>query len=119
MAGGTQRITNGQRACVCALSIAGVPMAMACDIAGAPYRRLVQFLPHAWAGRGPKVAPAKLAAIHADWDAGVVSKVIAYRHGMNESAVRRLARRKGWKRRKQPIRWRKLHAIAHGAQVPA
>lgn len=49
-----QRITNGQRAAVCALVIAGQPFVESCKVAGAPYRGLQAVLALDWWERQPR-----------------------------------------------------------------
>lgn len=102
-----QRVTNGQRACVCGLVIAGVTMKAACRVAGVPQRTLREFLPPWWGGHkgGPAGRPRKwkdadLAAMKLAWLAGEGSRSIGLRFGLHESAVRRIAQREGWPKRR-------------------
>lgn len=43
-----QRVTNGERAAVCALVIAGMPFVETCQMLGVPYRNVQAVLPRDW-----------------------------------------------------------------------
>lgn len=95
-----QRITNGHRAAICGLVLAGVPLIKSCQIAGAPYLEARKFLPDDWRGRvsrRSKWTPAKLAALRKDYvNPKVPQWQIALRHRTTVQMVQYLARREGW-----------------------
>lgn len=48
MAAQPSRVTNGQRAAVCGLILAGVPFVTACRVAGASRERVRPYIPDDW-----------------------------------------------------------------------
>ncbi len=113
--GRLQRITNGQRAGVCGLAIAGVTLADACKIVGAPYERLNALLPRGWHkrpyGRPSKWVGAIVDELLVDWrDNNQTLASIATRWGVTKRALLYVAARQQWPRR----RWgRKRAAVAN------
>lgn len=99
------RVTNGQRAAVCGLVIAGLPMEAACRILGVPYAAMVALLPHDWATMTTRLwSVADLADMRARWLAGETSGAIGKRHGVKHWTVRRIAAAEGWPMRRPPRR---------------
>lgn len=98
-------VTNGQRAAICGLVIAGVAIAEACKIVRAPYRSILDLLPPRWhkrRGRGParwkgdELEQVRVAYL----DPLQTTNAIAARHNVTRRAITMLARRHGWKRRR-------------------
>lgn len=101
------RITNTQRAAVCALILAGVGFIKSCRIVGAPERAMKAALGddgETWWGRsgsrpakwrGDKLAEIKSAYL----DRSIPLSVIEITHGIKRRHVTSLARREGWPRR--------------------
>jgi hypothetical protein len=100
------RVTNGQRAAVCALMLAGTPFMESCRIAGVPYLRMKALLPPDWSQPSVRRAPRwrgqqleDLAAAYAD--PALKIKTIAQLFGIQPSYLRRLAAMHGWPRRRK------------------
>lgn len=102
-----QRITNGHRAAVCGLVIAGLPMIESCRIVGAPYLAVVGVLPKGWHVRGRR--PSRwtgdlIDELREAWfDPAQRVFTIASRYGVTTKAIQLVARKQGWPRRR---RWR-------------
>lgn len=95
-----QRITNGHRAAVCGLILAGVSVIASCKIVGAPYLQMKKFLPKDWQERvtpRTKWTHAKLVAMRRDYaNPNMQRWQIAIRHHTTVAMVQYLARREGW-----------------------
>jgi hypothetical protein len=95
-----QRITNGHRAAVCGLMLAGVPLMKASAIVGAPFESLKLYLPLDWRERispRTKWTHAKLVALRKDYtNQQMVLLQVAIRHRTTVHMVQYLARREGW-----------------------
>lgn len=100
MAGGAQRLTNGQRACICGLVIAGLSMTEACKIAGVPRDRYAELLPPNWHKRTRKAIRWKadqLAELREAYcDHAQRTKTIAERYGVTAGQITNLAKKNGW-----------------------
>jgi len=100
-----QRITNGQRACVAGLVIAGLSLGLSCKIAGAPYRYMLEHLPPGWhekrmprrKWRGDRLDQLQRAYADRSLTVETVARLFRTDAGM----VRQIARREGWQRRPQ------------------
>jgi hypothetical protein len=96
-----QRVTNGHRAAVCGLIIAGLSMIEACRIAGVPRDLLPKYLPPGWHYRYRKPARRwkgeeleSLREAYCDHSQRTVT--IAARYGVHVSQINQLAKRHGW-----------------------
>ncbi len=98
-----KRVTNGHRAAVCGLVIAGVGLMEAAAIAGVGYKLLKATLPEGWhtprLGRRPKWTPEKLAAVRKAWNDDAPLWQSAIRLRMTVAMMKFLARRERWPRR--------------------
>jgi hypothetical protein len=97
-------VTNGQRAAICGLVIAGVPIAMACKIVRAPYVSALSLLPPRWHKRRPS-GPTRWKGNELEQvkkayqDASKPVREIAAWHGVSRRAIHLLASKHGWRRR--------------------
>lgn len=100
MASIPQRITNGQRAAVCGLIIAGLTMTESCRIVGIPRNRFSELVPPNWHARSRKPRrwrPEQLSALCADYhDPAQRTQTIADRYGVSVSQISKLAKIHGW-----------------------
>ncbi len=100
MAGGPQRITNGHRAAVCGLVIAGLSMTEACKIVGVPRDMYLSWLPPGW--HKPKPRPSRwfgerLEALREAYlDPNQKTRTIAARYDVHVSFITHMARKHGW-----------------------
>ncbi len=99
-----QRVTNGQRAAVCALMLCGQPFIESCKVVGAPYRLIQGVLPPDWwAVR--RMRPRKwfgdgLRAVEEAYrDPSIPMETIATAYGLSRRHITSLAVRHGWPRR--------------------
>lgn len=99
-----QRVTNGQRAAVCGLVIAGIAYTKACMIAGVPYRGLKATLPpdwHEWREGRRRWKPHMLAELYEAWmDPNQKVETIATRYDLTFRAITQIAFREKWPRRR-------------------
>lgn len=99
-----QRITNGHRAAICGLILAGVGMLDACKIAGAPYLQAKKSLPDGWhtprLGRRPIWTREKLKPVRKAWNSETPLWQSAIYLRTTVAMMKFLARREGW-----PKRW--------------
>lgn len=103
-----QRVTNGHRAAVCGLVIAGMGMIDACEIVGAPYQLVKASLPPKWhkrhrhpsRWRGDELAEMLAAFV----DPAQKTRTIAARYGVSVDMIRKIAGRHGYKRPKRQPR---------------
>lgn len=103
------RVTNGQRAAVCGLVIAGVSFTDACKIVDVSRPRLKAVLPVGWtkyvrsgktrSWKGEVLEQIRLAYL----DQSQTGKDIARRFNIDVSYVYQLARVHGWRRRNRAI----------------
>lgn len=97
-----QRVTNGHRAAVCGLIIAGLSMIEACRIAGVPRDVLPKYLPAGWHDRHSKRRARRwkgeeLESLREAYcDPCQRTVTIAARYGVHVSQINNLARREGW-----------------------
>jgi len=111
-----QRVTNGHRAAVCGLVIAGVSMTDACRIAGVPRDVLPKFLPAGWhdrrsSRRTRRWKGEELAGLREAYcDPNQKTATIAARYGVHVSQINKLAQQHGWPRR-LPGKARKANSI--------
>jgi hypothetical protein len=100
-----QRVTNGHRAAVCGLVIAGVSMTEACRIAGVPREVLPKYLPAGWhdrrsSRRTRRWKGEELAGLREAYcDLNQKTATIAARYDVHVSQIYRLAHLHGWPRR--------------------
>ena len=98
-----QHITNGQRAAVCALILAGIPFTRACDIVSANHTAMRQHIPKDWRERTTTKRRWKgdaLIELKEAWDDPAQRTVtIAERYGVTASQIHNLAVREGWRMR--------------------
>ncbi len=94
------RITNGQRAAVCGLVIAGVSMTQACLIVGAPRALYLKYLPPKWHKQKPRPSiwfGERLDDLRdAYMDPSQRTRTIAQRYGVHVSFITHMARKHGW-----------------------
>jgi len=102
-----QRVTNGHRAAVCGLIIAGVSMIEACRIAGVPRDVMPKYLPAGWHGRHSSSRRVRrwkgeeLEGLREAYcDPNQRTATIAARYGVCVSQVNNLARKHGWPMRR-------------------
>lgn len=111
-----QRVTNGHRAAVCGLVIAGLSMTEACRIAGVPRDVLPKYLPPGWHDRRSNRRTRRwkgeeLASLREAYcDLSQRTATIAARYGVCVSMINNIARREGWPQR-HPGRKRKPTGI--------
>jgi len=100
-----QRVTNGHRAAVCGLVIAGLSMTDACRIAGVPRDILPKYLPPGWHDRRSSRRTRRwkgdeLAGLREAYcDLAQKTATIAARYGVHVSQINKLAKLHGWPRR--------------------
>lgn len=97
------RLTNGQRAAVCGLQIAGVSLTQACEIVGVPYQGMRDLLGpwHTKMHTRPKWKGYLVAEVHEAWrDSKQKAVTIAARYGTSTRQLSLLAGREGWGKRK-------------------
>jgi len=100
-----QRITNGHRAAVCGLVIAGLSMTEACRIVGVPRDILPSYLPPGWhdrrsSRRTRRWKGEELAGLREAYcDLSQKTATIAARYGVHVSQINKLANLHGWPRR--------------------
>lgn len=117
-----QRVTNGHRAAVCGLVLAGVGLLDACKVAGISYRELQKSLPAGWhtprLGRRPKWTAEKLRPVRRAWNSDTPLWQSAIHLRTTVAMMKFLARRERW-----PKRWpgpRRKHPLPHvAAQIEA
>lgn len=98
-----QRVTNGHRAAVCGLMIAGLPYGDSCRIVGVPEKTLKKLLPPFWViyqrrphrWKGDELQAIKEA--YDDWSLKV--ETIAELYQTTAGTIRVLAKKHGWRRR--------------------
>lgn len=102
------RVTNGQRAAVCGLMIAGLNFTDACLVADVSQFQVKEFLPPGWIKRPPakrtnrcwkgtRLEEVRLAYL----DRSLQGREIARRFGMDVNYLYRLAQRNDWPRRER------------------
>src|SRR5512139_2213416 len=100
-----QRITRAQVAAACALMIAGLSWAKACQIVGVPVRAMIEYLPKdPWrmSLRPPRRwHDEQLAELHEYWmDRTQRTTTIAARYNLTSSQIWKIAKTQGWPPRK-------------------
>lgn len=96
-----QRVTNGHRAAVCGLIIAGLTMIEACRIAGVPRDVMPKYLPQGWHDRHRKRARRwrgeELESLREAYlDPTQKTTTIAARYGVHPSQITKLAHQHSW-----------------------
>lgn len=98
------RITNGHRAAVCGLHLAGISLTQACAIIGVPYDQMRTLLGD-WYEKKPKMRRWNwviLAEIKEAWcDVHQKVKTIAERYDTTPRQLNLIASREGWPKRKR------------------
>jgi hypothetical protein len=99
------RVTNAQRAAVCALVIAGQPFGPSCQIVDAPWRRMRELVPRDYSKPGnykrPKWHGDLLKELEDAYrDRNLHVDTIAAMFGIQRRQIAHLAARHGWPRRK-------------------
>ena len=101
-----RRITNGERAAICGLVIAGQPFIRTCRMLGVPYKAMLDLLPDDWRGR--QLSPAwnkrwkgpLLKELEAAWcDFSIPTRTLVEIFKTSRDNLRRLARENDWPRR--------------------
>lgn len=102
------RVTNGHRAAVCGLVIAGVALTEACKVAGVPYLAMLAVLPDRWHTRVPRPyrwRGHELEELYESWmDPYQRAETIANRFGISPTRLRQIARKNDWPQRSSKIR---------------
>lgn len=116
------RITNGHRAAVCGLVIAGVSLGDSCKIVGVPYAMLRDSLPDGWHRRAwlpYRWRGAEIEELYEDWmDTAQRAESIANRYGISGTRLRQIARTNGFPPRNSKIRrYRRRSVIRHALAV--
>jgi hypothetical protein len=98
------RVTNGQRAAVCGLILAGVPMDKGCAIAGVPIKQMRDVMAPGWRGRQvhtPRWRGEKLEQLREAYSELKLSfEAITEQFGISRDMTMYLARQHGWPRRR-------------------
>jgi hypothetical protein len=98
-----KRVTNGHRACVAGLVIAGVGLLQAAAIAGVSYRHVKASLPAGWhtprLGVRVKWTPERLKPVRKAWNSDVPLWQSAIRLRTTVAMMKYLARREKWPKR--------------------
>lgn len=106
MASAGWRLTNGHRAALCGLLLAGQPFIQCCKIIGVSPKRMRTYLPKDWAHhRNPartKWTGLRLAALARDYRAHSLSvRTIIARHHVTQGTLYKLAQTHGWPTRRK------------------
>jgi hypothetical protein len=96
------RLTNGHRAAVCGLALAGISLTQACEIVGVPYQQMRDLLGPWYDKRKqsrPKWNVALVSELREDWfDTSQKLKTIAARYDTTPRQLNLIAEREGWPR---------------------